>query len=171
MGENRDRRAEHIQVRVIHPTRTCFYRYSLDPEKTSNHVLEILPLSWTLEGWEVDTASSHLHVSDIPGLGVHDSLIHHQRASSATDQRGTDALVAKRGPGTVAGIVLGVKLLHTDKFCKQLPAIAFMLESVHEVIIQGFISHSLAQPQGCLWLCRKATSHFMSDRWRLSHLA
>lgn len=119
----------------------------------------------------MDTASSHLNVSDSRGLGEHNSGIHLQRASPTTDQHDTDALVPKRGPVTVAGTVLGVKLLHADKFCKQLPAIAFMLESVHEVIIQGFIGHCLAQPQGCLWLCRKATSHFMSDRWRLSHLA
>lgn len=134
-------------------------------------MLETVPLSGTLEDQEVDTASSHLHVSDSKGLGEHNSVIHHLSASPTIDQHGTDALVPKRGPGTVTGIVLGVKLLHADKFCKQLPAIAFMLESVHEVIIRGFIGHSLAQPQGCLWLCRKATSHFMSDRWRLSHLA
>jgi len=109
-------------------------------------------------------------VSDSKGLGERSPLIHHQTASSTIDQHDTDALVPKRGPGTVAGIGLGVKLLPTDKFCKQLPAIAFMLEGVHEVIIQGFIGHSLAQPQGCLWLCRKATSHFMNDRWHLSHL-
>lgn len=138
-------------------------------EKTSNCVPEAFPLS--LEDQEEDTASSHLHVPDSKGLGEHNSIIHHQRASSTIDQHDTDALVPKRGPGTVAGIVLGVKLLPTDKFCKQLPAIAFMLESVHEVIIRGFIGHSLAQPQGGLWLGRKATSYFMSDRWHLSHLA
>ena len=157
-----------MQVRDTHipPGEPALLR---PPEKTSNCVPKTFPLS--LEDWEVDTVSSHLHVSDSKGLGEHNSVIHHQRASSTIDQHDTDALVPKRGLGTVSRIVLGVKLLPTDKFCKQLPAIAFMLERMHEVIIRGFIGHSLAQPQGCLWLCRKATSHFMSDRWYLSHLA
>lgn len=74
-------------------------------------MLETIPLSRTLEDGKLDIACSHLHVSDSKGLAEHNSVIHHQRANPTIDQHGTDALVPKRGPGTVTGIVLGVEII------------------------------------------------------------